>query len=66
MTLFSFTRFCLRVLADLNEIIRRLKRNVILTIAIMSYFKINAVFKIGNIFLLEWVIDVAFSVRWYM
>ncbi len=34
MTLFSFTRFCLRVLADLNEIIRRLKRNVILTIAI--------------------------------
>jgi hypothetical protein len=38
MTLFSFTRFCLRVLADLNEIIRRLKRNVILTIAISSYF----------------------------
>jgi len=32
--MFSFTRFCLRVLADLNEIIRRLKRNVILTIAI--------------------------------
>ncbi len=34
MTLFSFTRFCLRVLADLNEIIRWLKRNFILTIAI--------------------------------
>ncbi len=34
MTLFSFTRFCLRVLADRNEIIRQLKRNVILTIAI--------------------------------
>ena len=32
--MFSFTRFCLRVLADLNEIIRRMKRNVILTIAI--------------------------------
>jgi hypothetical protein len=32
--MFSFTRFCLQVLADLNEIIRRLKRNVILTIAI--------------------------------
>jgi hypothetical protein len=32
--MFSFTRFCLRVLADLNEIIRRLKQNVILTIAI--------------------------------
>jgi hypothetical protein len=32
--MFSFTRFYLRVLADLNEIIRRLKRNVILTIAI--------------------------------
>jgi hypothetical protein len=35
MTLFSFTRFCLRVLANLNEIIRRLKRNVILTITII-------------------------------
>ena len=34
MDMFSFTRFCLRVLADLNEIIRRLKQNVILTIAI--------------------------------
>ncbi len=34
--MFSFTRFCLRVLADLNEIIRRLKRNVILTIAIIA------------------------------
>jgi hypothetical protein len=34
MDMFSFTRFCLRVLADLNEIIRRMKRNVILTIAI--------------------------------
>ncbi len=34
MTLFFFTHFCLRVLADLNEIIRWLKRNVILTIAI--------------------------------
>ncbi len=32
--MFSFTRFCLRVLADLNEIIRRMKRKVILTIAI--------------------------------
>jgi hypothetical protein len=32
--MFSFTRFCLRVLADLNEIIRKMKRNVILTIAI--------------------------------
>jgi len=32
--MFSFTRFCLRVLADLNEIIRRIERNVILTIAI--------------------------------
>jgi ethanolamine transporter EutH len=39
MELFSFTRFCLRVLADLNEIIRRMKRNVILTIAII--FKIK-------------------------
>jgi hypothetical protein len=39
--MFSFTRFCLRVLADLNEIIRRMKRNVILTIAIIesSFFK---------------------------
>ena len=36
MTLFSFTRFCLRVLADLNKIVRQLKRNVILTIAIES------------------------------
>jgi len=33
--MFSFTRFCLRVLADLNEIIRRMKRKVILTIAII-------------------------------
>ena len=32
--MFSFTRFCLRVLADLNEIIRRMKRKAILTIAI--------------------------------
>ena len=32
--MFSFTRFYLRVLADLNEIIRRLKRNVIMTMAI--------------------------------
>ena len=32
--MFSFTRFYLRVLADLNEIIRQRKRNVILTIAI--------------------------------
>jgi len=38
--MFSFTRFCLRVLADLNEIIRRMKRNVILTIA-----KIRCLFK---------------------
>ena len=36
MDMFSFTRFCLRVLADLNEIIRRMKRKVILTIAINS------------------------------
>jgi hypothetical protein len=36
--MFSFTRFCLRVLADLNEIIRRMKRNIILTIAI-RWFK---------------------------
>jgi hypothetical protein len=35
MDMFSFTRFCLRVLADLNEIIRRMKRKVILTIAII-------------------------------
>ncbi len=35
--MFSFTRFCLRVLADLNEIIRRMKQNVILTIAINEY-----------------------------
>jgi hypothetical protein len=34
MDMFSFTRFCLRVLADLNEIIRRMKRKVILTIAL--------------------------------
>jgi len=32
---FAFTRFYLRVLADLNEIIRRLKRNVILRNAIV-------------------------------
>jgi hypothetical protein len=37
MDMFSFTRFCLRVLADLNEIIRRMKRNVILTIAIYAH-----------------------------
>ena len=36
--MFSFTRFCLRVLADLNEIIRRMKRKVILTIAITPIF----------------------------
>ncbi len=36
MDMFSLTRFCLRVLAVLNEIIRRMKRNVILTIAIVS------------------------------
>ena len=35
--MFSFTRFCLRVLADLNEIIRRLKHNVIMTIAITFF-----------------------------
>jgi hypothetical protein len=35
--MFSITRFCLRVLADLNEIIRRMKRNVILTIAIITF-----------------------------
>jgi hypothetical protein len=43
--MFSITRFCLRVLADLNEIIRRMKRKVILTIAIgtikMSSNKLN-------------------------
>jgi hypothetical protein len=38
MDTFSFTRFCLRVLADLNEIIRRMKRKVILTIAIKRGF----------------------------
>jgi hypothetical protein len=32
--MFAFTRFYLRVLADLNEIIRQRKRNVILTITI--------------------------------
>jgi len=42
--MFSFTRFCLRVLADLNEIIRRMERNVILTIAI-----INTIPKQGSI-----------------
>ena len=35
--MFSFTRFCLRVLADLNEIIRRMKQNVILTIPTNEY-----------------------------
>ncbi len=35
MDMFYFTRFCLRVLGDLNEIIRRLKQYVILTIAII-------------------------------
>jgi hypothetical protein len=44
MTLFSFTRFCLRVLAGLNEIIRRLKRNVILTIAIDKMFYVFNLF----------------------
>jgi len=44
--MFSFTRFCLRVLADLNEIIRRMKQNVILTIAITGLFE-----KIFDIFL---------------
>jgi len=34
IAMFAFTRFYLRVLADLNEIIRRLKRNVIMRIAI--------------------------------
>ena len=33
--MFSFTRFCLRVLADLYEIIRRMKQNVNLTINII-------------------------------
>jgi hypothetical protein len=33
--MFSFTRFYLRVLADLNEIIRRRKRCVILKIVII-------------------------------
>jgi hypothetical protein len=37
--MFSFTRFYLRGLADLNEIVRRLKRNVILTIAITLKWK---------------------------
>ena len=40
--MFSFTRFYLRVLADLNEIIRRMKRNVILTIAITCFYGVNA------------------------
>jgi hypothetical protein len=35
--MFSFTRFYLRVLTDLNEIIRQMKRNVILKIAINEY-----------------------------
>ena len=43
--MFSFTRFCLRVLADLNEIIRRLKQNVILTIAITGLFFANQLSK---------------------
>ncbi len=36
IAMFVFTRFYLRVLADLNEIIRRLKRNVILRITIIA------------------------------
>ena len=36
--MFSFTRFCLQVLADLNEIIRRMKRKVILKIAIILIY----------------------------
>jgi hypothetical protein len=39
MDMFSFTRFCLRVLAGLNENIRRMKRKVILTIAIKSHWR---------------------------
>jgi len=48
--MFSFTRFCLRVLADLNEIIRRLKRNVILTIAIIIYVDRNYDSKMVRLF----------------
>jgi hypothetical protein len=40
--MFSFTCFCLRVLADLNEIIRRMKRIVILTIAIKIFYQLIA------------------------
>ena len=36
--MFSFTRFYLQVFVDLNDIIRRLKRNVILIIAIDGAF----------------------------
>ena len=39
--MFSFTRFCLRVLADPNEIIRRLKRNDIMTITINRIYLFN-------------------------
>jgi len=44
IALFSFMRFYLRILADLNEIIRLWKRKVILTITIIvarHYFNIN-------------------------
>jgi hypothetical protein len=49
MDMFSFTRFCLRVLADLNEIIRRMKRNVILTIAIVFKMPIQIKYINGGI-----------------
>jgi len=39
LALFAFTRFYLRVLADLNEIILRLKRNVILRMAIKAQIR---------------------------
>jgi hypothetical protein len=42
MDMFSFMRFCLRTLADPNEIIRRMKRNVILTIAIKIFYQLIA------------------------
>ncbi len=46
MAMFSFTHFYLRVLADLNEIIRRRKRCVIIKIAINKWTGILAKGKI--------------------
>ena len=39
IAMFAFTRFYLRVLADLNEIIRRRQQNIILRIAITVWQK---------------------------